>query len=68
MAPCKKPVRHYDVWEDIYHMCYARTAHISMRHVCGHNRLVYIEEADALAKAGAAMSKVHKPRRVRDMP
>ena len=39
-----------------------------MTHVYGHNRLVYNEEVDALAKAGAAMSKVHKPRRVRDMP
>ena len=49
-------------------MCQARTAHISMTHVYGHNRLVYNEEADALAQAGAAMSKVYKPRRVRDMP
>ena len=33
--------------------------------------LVYNEEADVLAKAGAkagaALSKVHKPKRVRDM-
>ena len=42
-------------------------AHKSMTHVYGHNRLVYNEEADALAKAGAALSKVHKPRRVEDM-
>ena len=29
---------------------------------------VYNEEADAPAKAGAALSKVHRPRRGRDMP
>ena len=34
----------------------------------GHNRMVYNEEADALAKAWAAMSKVHRLRRVRDRP
>ena len=41
---------------------------MSMTHVYGHNRLVYNEEADALAKAGATLSKEHKPRGVRDMP
>ena len=46
-------------------MCQGRTAPISMTHVYGHKRLVYNEEADALAKVGAALSKVHKPRRVR---
>ena len=68
MAQGKKPVRHHDVWEDIYQMCRARIAHISMTHVYGHNKLVYNEEADTLAKAGAAMLKVHRPRRVKDMP
>ena len=49
-------------------MCQARTTHTSMTHVCGHNRLVYNEEADTLAKAGAAMLKVRRPRRVRGVP
>ena len=48
-------------------MCQGRTTPISMTHVYGHNRPVYNEEADALAKARAALSKV-QPRRVRDMP
>ena len=68
MAQGKKPVRHHDVWEDIYQICRASIAHISMTHVYGHNKRVYNEEADTLAKAGAAMSKVHRPGRVRDMP
>ena len=68
MAQGKKPVRHHDIWEEIYRMCQGRTTPISMTHVYGHNKLVYNVEADALAKAGAALSKVHKPRRVRDMP
>ena len=68
MVQGKKPVRHHDVWEDIYQMCQAKTSRISMTHVYGHNRLVYNEEADTLAKAGAAMSKVHRPSRVKNMP
>ena len=46
----------------------SRTAHISITHVYGHNSLVYNEEVDTLAKAGVAMLKVHRPRRVKDMP
>ena len=68
MAQGKKPVRHHDMWEDIYQICQARIARMLMTHVYGRNRLVYNEEADTLAKAGAAMSKVHRPRRVRGMP
>ena len=68
MAQGKKPVCHHDVWEDIYQMCQTKIAHISTTHVYDHNRLVYNEEADTLGKAGAAMSKVHRQRRVRDMP
>ena len=52
----------------MYQISQAKTAHISMTHVYGHGRLVYNEEADTLAKAGAAMPKVHRPRRVRHMP
>ena len=62
MVQGKKPVRRYDMWEDIYHMCQAKTTHISMTQVYGHKRLLYNEEAETLAKAGAAMSKVHRPR------
>ena len=68
MAQGKKPVRHHDIWEQIYRLYQGRTAPISVTQVYGHDRLVYNEEADALAKAGAALSKVHRPRRVRDMP
>ena len=56
------------IYEEIYHMCQGRRTPISMTHIYGHNWLVYNEEADALAKAGAALSKVHKLRRVRDIP
>ena len=67
MAQGKKPVRHHDTWEEIYQPYYGRTPPISMTHVYGHKRLVYNEKADALAKAGAVLSKVHLPRRVMDM-
>ena len=67
MAQGKKPVRHHDVWEDIYQMCQASTAHISMTHVYGHKKRVYNEKW-APRQRGAAMTKVHRPRRVKDMP
>ena len=38
-----------------------------MIHVYKHNKLVYNEEVDGPAKAGAALSKVHRPRRVKGM-
>ena len=56
------------MWEEIYQLYQDRTTPIPMTHVYGHNKLVYNEEADAFAKAGAALSKMHRPRCVMDMP
>ena len=38
---------------------------MSMTHVYGYNKLIYNEAADALAKAGAARSTVHRVARPR---
>ena len=40
---------------------------MSVTHVCGHNKLVYNEAADALARAGAAKSTVCKAVRPREL-
>ena len=58
MAQGKKAVRHH-VWEDILRLLQGRTLPVSMAHVYGHNKLVYNNDADDLAKARAARSKVH---------
>ena len=68
MTQGKQPLRHHDILEDVYQLYQARRAPMSVTHVYGHNRLVYNEEADTLAKAGAARSKVHRQRCVRDTP
>ena len=65
MAQGKKPVKHHDVWEDILVLLHNRTAPVSMTHVYGHNKLIYNEATDALAKAGAARSTMHRVARPR---
>ena len=65
MTQGKKPVRHHDVWEGILWLLQDRTAPVSMTHVYGHNKLVYNDTADDLAKAGAARSMVHRVSRPR---
>ena len=60
MAKGKNPVYHHNVWEEVYQLLECRTAPVSMAHVYGHNRIMYNDAVDALAKAGAAKSKVHK--------
>ena len=65
MAKGKQPVKHHDIWEDIYQSLQARAATVCVTHVYGHNKLVYNEAADALARAGAAKSTVHRTVRPR---
>ena len=65
MAQGKKPVRHHDVWEEIFQLLQGRAALVSMTHVYGHNKLVYHDAADDLAKARAARSTVHGASRPR---
>ena len=60
MAKGKQPVRHHDIWEDIYQLLQGWIALVSITHVYGHNTLVYNDATDALARAGAAKSTVHK--------
>ena len=60
MAKGKKPVRHHDVWEEILLLSRHRRMPVSMTHVYGHNKLVYNDAADDLAKGGAARSTVHR--------
>ena len=59
MTQGKKPVRHHDIWEEVLSLIRSRTALMTVTHVYGHNRFVYNEATDELAKAGAAQSKVH---------
>ena len=61
----KKLVRHHDIWEEVLSIIRSRTAPLAVTHVYGHNKIVYNEAADELAKAGAAQSKVHRPVRPR---
>ena len=69
MARGKKPVRHHDVWEEILQeilqLLQGRGAPMCMTHVYGHNKLVYSDTADYLAKAGAARCTVHRISRPR---
>ena len=65
MAQGKKPVRHHDVWEEFLFLLQDRIALVSMIHVYGHNKLIYNEATNALAKAGAARSTVHSVSRPR---
>ena len=67
MAKCKQPVSHHDIWEDICHLLQGTIASVSVTHVYGHNKLVYNEAANALARAGAAKSTVHKRVRARGL-
>ena len=60
MVKGKKPVRHRDIWEEVYQLLECRTAPPSVTHVSGHNKIVYSDATDALARAGAAKSKVHQ--------
>ena len=59
MAKGKQPVRHHDIWEDMYLLLQTGAAIVSVTHVYGHNKLIYTEAADALARAGVAKSTVH---------
>ena len=54
-----------DIWEDIYQLLQGRIASVSVTHVYGHNKLKYNDAADALARAWAAKSTVHKTVRPR---
>ena len=65
MAQGKKPIGHQDVWEEILQLLQCRRAPVSMTHVYGHNKLVYNDAADDLAKARAARSTVHRISRPR---
>ena len=47
----KNPVYHHDVWEEVYQLLECRTAPVSVTHVYGHNRIMYNNAVDALAKA-----------------
>ena len=60
MAKGKQLVSHHNIWEDIYQLLLSKTALMSMTHVYGHDKLVYYDAADALARGGAAKSRVHK--------
>ena len=60
MAKGKQLVRHHDIWEDIYQLLQARAAIVSITHLYGHNKLIFNEAADALARAGAAKSTVYR--------
>ena len=60
VAKGKHPVRHHDIWEDVCQLLQCRTTPMSMTHVYGHNKPVYNDAVDALARAGAAKSSVHK--------
>ena len=68
MTQGKRPVRHHDIWEEVLSIIRSTTAPVTMTHVYGHNKIVYNEAADELAKAGAAQSKVHQPVRPRKAP
>ena len=68
MAKGKKPMRHHDIWEEVYQSLEFRTAPLLMTHVYGHNKNVYNDAADALARAGAAKSKVHRTVRPKVAP
>ena len=59
VAKGKHPVRHHDIWEDVYQLLPCRRAPMSMMHVYGHNKPVYNDPVDALAIVGAAKSRVH---------
>ena len=65
IAQGKRPVGHHDVWEDILFLLQDRATPVSMTHVYGHNKFIYNEAVDALAKAGAARSTVHRVARPR---
>ena len=59
MTQGKKLVRHHDIWEEVLSIIRSRCAPVTVTHVCGHNKIVYNEAVDELAKEGAAQSKVH---------
>ena len=42
IAKGKQPVRHHDIWEEINQSMQSRIASVSMTHVYGHNKLVYL--------------------------
>ena len=60
IAKGKEPVRHHDIWEDIYQLLQTRAATESVTHVYGHNKLMYNEAADAPARVGAGKSTVRR--------
>ena len=61
MSQGKKLVRHHDIWEEVLSIIRGRSASVTVTHIYGHNKLVYSDTADELAKAGAAQSLVHRP-------
>ena len=52
---------HHDIWEEVLNLIHCRSAPVTVTHVYGHNKIVYNDAADELAKAGASLSKVHRP-------
>ena len=68
MSQGKKQVGHHDVWEEVLSLIQCRSAPVTVTHVYAHNKVVYNDAADELAKAGASLSEVHRPVRPKKSP